>query len=327
MIISIVNHSSGQVSDEDLQKAIRAINRQIEEDFEPYWGMSATLRLEGRSVEKPETIQLADMRGDAVIYLWDKTDVEDAIGYHFQNNRGIPFGFVFTEVAREAGESWTVTLSHEALELIGDPETNLLVIGPHPDATQKRDVFFWFEMCDAVQAESYTVDGIEVSNFLLPLYFTGTRDEDEVGGRNDFLGRARDGQTLRSFGINKGGYVGFFDPETGKSDTFSLRGDQIAERRYEAKMKAKEARRAVRYRDPATREKLARYASAGRKRIPAAAPIAVTCLSQAPVGAGIGGNGRSAIRRPEPAIAAGARRKGTVGRTPVKSSRGGKSFR
>jgi len=30
------------------------------------------------------------------------------------------------------GESWTVTLSHEALELIADPEVNLLVAGPHP---------------------------------------------------------------------------------------------------------------------------------------------------------------------------------------------------
>ena len=56
MTISIVNHSNGQVTDEDLQKAVRAINRQIQEDFAPYWGMSAVLRLEGRSAEKPETV-------------------------------------------------------------------------------------------------------------------------------------------------------------------------------------------------------------------------------------------------------------------------------
>ena len=41
-------------------------------------------------------------------------------------------------------------------------------------------------MCDAVQAESYTIDEVEVSNFVLPLYFTGG---EELGG-NDFLGRA-----------------------------------------------------------------------------------------------------------------------------------------
>jgi hypothetical protein len=210
MNISIVNHTGGTVTDEELQKVIRAINQQIALDLYPYWGMSATLRLEGRSAAQPDQAQPADLRGDAVIYLWNQADVDGAIGYHFQNASGIPFGFVFTEISREIGEPWSVTLSHEALELIGDPETNLLVMGPHP--VDDRDVFRWFEMCDAVQAEKYEIDGVVVSNFLLPLYFTGTRDTDEIGARNDLLGQAYDGQTLRSFQINPGGYIGFFDP-------------------------------------------------------------------------------------------------------------------
>src|SRR5215210_8811420 len=158
MIISVVNHSNGQVTDEELQTAIRAINRQINEDFAPYWSLPATLRLEGRSSEEPDKVQVPDMRGDAVLYLWDEVDVDDALGYHFQNFRGIPFGFVFTTLAQSLGEPWTVTLSHEALELIGDPQTNLLVMGPHP-MDEDRDVFHWFEMCDAVQAETYEIDG------------------------------------------------------------------------------------------------------------------------------------------------------------------------
>src|SRR5207244_13483369 len=44
----------------------------------------------------------------------------------------------------------------------------------------------WYEMCDAVQDESYEIDGVAVSNFVLPLYFTGGN---EKGGRNDFLGK------------------------------------------------------------------------------------------------------------------------------------------
>jgi hypothetical protein len=56
-----------------------------------------------------------------------------ALGYHDRNFSGIPFGFVFTELSREIGENWSVTLSHEALELIADPEVNLLVMGPHPN--------------------------------------------------------------------------------------------------------------------------------------------------------------------------------------------------
>lgn len=192
MIISVINHTNGQIKDEDLHVALRAINRQIAEDFEPYWSLGATLRLEGRSEKTPGKMTLPDLRGDAILYLWDKTDVADALGYHDQNARGIPYGFVFTDLAKKLGEPWTVTLSHEALEMIADPEVNLLVMGPHP-TDPKKTVFHWYEMSDAVQAETYKVDGIEVSNFVLPLYFTGS---DEPGGRNDFLGRAHNGLSL-----------------------------------------------------------------------------------------------------------------------------------
>jgi hypothetical protein len=282
MTITVINHTDGQVTDEELQKAIRAINRQIKEDFEPYWSISATLRLEGRSTERPNTVEVADMRGDAIIYLWNEADVEDALGYHFQNNRGVPFGFVFTSIALEIGEPWSVTLSHEALELIGDPETNMLVMGPHP--SEERDVFHWFEMCDAVQAETYDIDGVAVSNFLLPLYFTGTRDTDESGARNDFLGRSFGGRTLTSFGINPGGYIGFFDPELGEHQTYSLKGDTKAQVRLQVKSKAKEARRSVRYRDFEERQKLEHYpVRAGAFKAAAAHKPKLPKLEYAPI--------------------------------------------
>src|SRR5262249_22688039 len=152
------------------------------EDFEPYWSLGAHLRLEGKSASNPQKQDVPpDLRGDAILYLWDKTDIPGALGYHDQNNRGIPYGFVFTDLALQLGESWTVTLSHEALEQIADPEVNLLVMGPHPDpAKSNQTVFHWYEMCDAVQAENYFIDEIEVSNFVLPLYFTGG---EELGGR------------------------------------------------------------------------------------------------------------------------------------------------
>lgn len=243
MIISIINHTQGKVTDEALQFAIRAINRQIREDYEPYWHIGGELRLEGRSGTKPSKQNLSDMRGDAVLYLWNSVDVDDALGYHDANHRGIPYGFVFTELAKQLGENWTVTLSHEALELLGDPEVNLLVQGPHP-VELSRTVFHWYEMSDAVQAENYEIDGVAVSNFVLPLYFTGG---EESGGRNDFLGRAYNGKTLRSFGVNPGGYVGFFDPVKGDHDTFSAKGDGVAARRLELKSRAKGARRGIRY--------------------------------------------------------------------------------
>src|SRR6476661_4384105 len=110
MIISIINHTNGQILDDELQGVIRAVNRQIAEDFRPYWSLGAELRLEGRSGRKPSAHNLADMRGDAVLYLWDDVDVADALGYHDKNDGGIPYGFVFTELSRQLKENWTVTL-------------------------------------------------------------------------------------------------------------------------------------------------------------------------------------------------------------------------
>ena len=198
MLISVVNHTNGRLSDEKVQEGVRAVNRQIAFDFEPHWHLSAELRLEGSVGKRPDTRKLPELRGDAIIYLWDEVDVDDALGYHEANAAGIPFGFVFTELVKELDEPWTVTFSHEALELIADPEVNLLVAGPHP-ANPRKEVFHWYEMCDAVQDEKYRIDGAWVSNFLLPLYFTSHA---ERGGRNDFLGRKYKGRNLQSFGIN-----------------------------------------------------------------------------------------------------------------------------
>jgi len=43
------------------------VNRQISEDFEPYWSLGATLRLEGKSSNTPNKLTLPDIRGDAVL--------------------------------------------------------------------------------------------------------------------------------------------------------------------------------------------------------------------------------------------------------------------
>jgi hypothetical protein len=77
-------------------------------------------------------------------------------------------------------------------------------------------------VCDAVQAETYKIDGVEVSNFVLPLYFA---IGEQTGARNDFLNRAYGGRTLKPFGVNPGGYVGFFDLASGQDDTYPSAGE------------------------------------------------------------------------------------------------------
>lgn len=238
MIISIVNLTK-TISDAEMQKVIRAINRQISEDFEPYWSFGATLRLEGSAGKVPNKESPSELRGDAILYLWNQADVEDALGYHDINAKGIPYGFVFTDLSKKLGENWTVTFSHEALELVGDSQNNLLAQGPHP-AHPGREVFHWFEMCDAVQSQTYTIDGVEVSNFVLPLYFTPGEQE---GGRNDFLGIVdKKGNALTSFGVAAGGYVGFYDPVTRQHEQYSAPDDKVAAQRLKIKGRVQSGR-------------------------------------------------------------------------------------
>ena len=241
MIISVINHAQREIADSDLQRVIRAVNRQIEGDFAPHWSLSATLRLEGRTRRSADLEKPRDAHGEAVLYVWDRTDSEDALGYHDLHHRGIPCGFVFTTISKKLDEHWSVTFSHEVLELVGDPELNLLAMGPHPQE-RGRDVFHWREMCDAVQADTYEVDGVEVSNFVLPLYFTST---EELGARNDFLGRRHPGGPLRSFGVNPGGYVNFYDPLLQDDTTFEA--DARGAKRQRIKSAARGARRGIRY--------------------------------------------------------------------------------
>ena len=238
MIISMINLTEGALIDAQVQSAIRAVNRQISEDFARYWGFGGELRLEGKTGRKRRSVDPADMRGDAILYLLNEVRVSKTDGFHDKWFRGIPYSVVYRELSDLLKEAWTVTLSHEALELIGDAEANLLVQGPHP-RHPSRKVYHWFEMCDAVQNESYAIDGIGVSNFVLPLYFTSSA---ERGGRNDFLGTRAQGRSLRSFGVNPGGYIGYFDPKTGKDENYEIRGDTTAAHRLAVKRRLRTGR-------------------------------------------------------------------------------------
>lgn len=198
--IAIINFSS--ILDQDVQNAIRAINRQITEDFMSVWGYGRTLKLHAAPFDPLDLNNLGNERvnADSVIYLINESTLPGALGYHDLNASELPIGFVFTDFG-----DWTVTLSHEVLELILDPTANIFVPGPDP-----RDSNNWllhtYEVCDAVESTSYNIDGIWVSNFLTSNYFS---EGDALGTRNDFLGVG-----VKSFGVIPNSHLGVFNLET-----------------------------------------------------------------------------------------------------------------
>ena len=180
--ISVVNFAN--LLDSDVQAAIRAVNRQIREDFAPIWGAVWDLRLHGSSFNADDIDSLVEefVQGEAVLYIVDEGHLPGAAGYHAINGREMPYGFVFITDPND----WTVTLSHEALELIIDPTVNVMVPGPDPrPGGQNNIVLHAYEVCDAVERTSYLIDGVRISNFITQQWFF---PDDASGTRNDFLG-------------------------------------------------------------------------------------------------------------------------------------------
>jgi len=98
-----------------------------------------------------------------VVFL-DDADAANALGYHDLTKNGQPISKVFVKTTIAAGQKVSVTASHELLEMMIDPGAQLW-------AQNTDGRFYAYEMCDAVENEEYTIDGISVSDFVHPSFF------------------------------------------------------------------------------------------------------------------------------------------------------------
>lgn len=218
--ISVINFVPN-LSDRLAQRAIRAVNRQVEEDFAPIWGTGRSLKLHASDFDPADPNTIADdpVKGDSVMYLVSESTVPGALGYHDLNGRGVPMGFVF--VTDLTNDDWTTTLSHEVLELIVDPTVNVLVPGPNPRPGENGVVLHTYEVCDAVERYAYDIDGVLVSNFITPAYFSPT---DEAGTRNDFLGVG-----VTSFGVMPGCHLAYFNLSSNSWEQYIANNNEFPE--------------------------------------------------------------------------------------------------
>jgi hypothetical protein len=161
--ISIVNNST-ILSDAQIAAVLPALQLQISNHFAPSWGRDANLLKVGEI--RPSAWQL--------VFLND-ADQANALGYHDLTIAGLPLGKVFVRTAMQAGDSWTITASHELLEMLGDPDINLAA---EVDNGGTPSRFLAYEACDPCEGDQYgytiTSPGfapITVSDFILPSYF------------------------------------------------------------------------------------------------------------------------------------------------------------
>ena len=190
--ILIINHCS-VLSDANVEAVIPAVQAQVSEDFAPIWNADATLKFLGKGHRVP--------KGVWPLYLLDHWDQPGALGYHLDQHGRIE-GKVFAADDQQYGVSWTVDLTHELLEMLGDPTTNTLI--NLPDGRQCIR-----EVCDAVEDDSvaYMKNGVLVSDFVTPAYFFESNDT-----KYDFCGKL----TGVAPALTPGGYLGIYDPTTGQ---------------------------------------------------------------------------------------------------------------
>ena len=142
MLISVVNHTGGTLSDEKVQDGI-APSTPDRPRSKPHWHVRRVW-LEG-SVCGP-TRSDSELRGDAIIYLWNGANV-DALGFPRDEPAGVPFVRVHRPV-KSSLRPWTVTFSHGRSRVDRRSWGQPARVGPHPaDRTGSVPLH---EMCDAV---------------------------------------------------------------------------------------------------------------------------------------------------------------------------------
>lgn len=166
----------------DFAALIGALQRYVDEHVAPVWGTPAKLVRSTGFLKKAWAL-----------VLLDDADQPGALAYHDLTPAGLPLAKVFVKTTLASGESLGVSASHELVEMLVDPAINMLTTGPEPKT------FYAYESADPVEALSFPVDGIPMSDFVYPAYFEAFRKAGST--RFDHLHQVR-----RPFQILAGGY-------------------------------------------------------------------------------------------------------------------------
>lgn len=148
------------IGETEVLHAAAALQLQVHRDFSlpppNGWGVSCNVRAASAA---------APVRADEwQLLLLGAPDQPGALGDHDRTANGLPLMRVFPLLDAQDGVSWTSTASHEILETLADPEC--CRAAQAPDGR-----FYALEVCDAVEALSYKIHGVEVSDFVTPAYF------------------------------------------------------------------------------------------------------------------------------------------------------------
>lgn len=195
-IISVLNQST-KATNAQVQACVTDLITQINRDFLSAWNIPAKINFHPSGIAPANTWEL--------VFL-DNSDVAGALGYHELTSAGLPIGFVFVETAIQDNTSWTVTASHELMEMLVDPNIELAA---EDDGASGSITFYAYEVGDPVENSTYTVGSTLVSDFITPAWF-----QPASPGPKDHLGAVN-----TAFQLAPGGYASILQVPTGSGWT------------------------------------------------------------------------------------------------------------
>jgi hypothetical protein len=217
MLIAILNQST-LVSDADAQTMTQAIATQVQLDAAPIWN-----RTPAAVVFYPAASAVPPGAHGIAIVDTIQNQPEGVLGFHTEDQGGKLWGTVAAKPELDSGAQvltgdWSVSsvVSHEVLEMFVDPNCNLW-------ANDGQGSAYSFEVCDPVEAPTYVVSGVSVSNFVTPAWF-----DPQAGNTAQF---DMERHLTAPFSLLKGGYLVYESAGTAQQKY----GDEFPEWRKEMK--------------------------------------------------------------------------------------------
>lgn len=178
--------NAGAVPRDTLQQYADALQQQVDNDLAPTWNVRADISVLALGAAIPQDtlpLNIVDsLAGPAGVHA----DYQGQVSAAAVND-----------------DQLSITLSHELLEMLVDPSGTRKIKAADLDPySAGQQVSYLVEVCDPVVVYSYDIDGVPVSDFVLPSFYEPT-----AAGPVDFAGFLS-----RPLTVPLGCYISWLDP-------------------------------------------------------------------------------------------------------------------
>jgi hypothetical protein len=165
-----------------LPDLIAAMQVYVDECLTPVWGCRAKLVMTQGPVKSAW----------GMVFL-DTADAPGALAYHDEESH-MPLAKIFVKTTLDDGQDVAVSATHELAEMLVDAPCNRWA------NAGDFETMWAYEVCDPVENDSFLINGLAMSNFVVPAFF----ESDPLHGQTKF---DHMGTLTQPFSLAPGGYA------------------------------------------------------------------------------------------------------------------------